>query len=66
MRAYRGEESHKRIEVASQMVLGKPAKESESLVDESEDESVTSQVLSDTWNLAGRRGDHPPRLNTTQ
>ena len=48
------------------MVLGKPARESESLVRENENEQAGSGVLRDTRNLAGSRGDHPPRLNTTQ
>ena len=47
------------------MVLGKPAKESESLVFEIEQQLAGSKVQRDTRNLVGIRGDHPPRLNTT-
>ena len=48
------------------MVLGKPAKESESLVREIELKLAGSRVPRDTWNLVGISGDHPVRLNTTQ
>lgn len=47
------------------MVLGKPARESESLVFETGRERAVSKVQRDTRNLVGIRGDHPPRLNTT-
>ena len=47
-------------------VLGKPAGEGESPVPEIETETAVSGVPRDTWNLVGSRGDHPPRLNTTQ
>lgn len=46
------------------MVLGKPAKEGESPVSEREVSKAGSRVLRDTWNLVGRSGDHPVRLNT--
>ena len=46
-------------------VLGKPAKEGESPVHEIREQLAVSKVPRDTWNLAGSRGDHPPRLNTT-
>ena len=46
------------------MVLGKPATEGESPVFEILRERAESEVLRDTWNLVGTRGDHPPRLNT--
>ena len=49
----------------SRTVLGKPARESESLVHEIEEDLAGSRVPRDTWNLAGIRGDHPLRLNTT-
>ena len=48
------------------MVLERPAKESESLVFEIGRERAVSEVHRDTRNLDGSRGDHPPRLNTTQ
>ncbi|EOT28426.1 hypothetical protein C805_00574 [Eubacterium sp. 14-2] len=47
------------------MVLGKPAAEGESPVTEAESSQAGSRVHRDTWNLDGRRGDHPVRLNTT-
>ena len=43
------------------MVLGKPAGESESLVCETDCDSVVSGVLRDTRNPVGSRGDHPPK-----
>ena len=46
-------------------VLGKPAIKSESLVHETRRQRAGSKVPRDTRNLAGIRGDHPPRLNTT-
>jgi len=48
----------------SRNVLGKHIKEGENPVDEIQRNQVESRVLRDTRNLAGRRGDHPPRLNT--
>ena len=48
------------------MVLERPAIESESLVLETGRERAVSEVQRDTRNLVGSRGDHPPRLNTTQ
>ena len=49
----------------SRMVLGKPVRESESLVCEIRRQRAVSEVPRDTRNLVGNRGDHPPRLNTT-
>ena len=46
------------------MVLGKPARESESLVSETEMQQAESRVPRDTRNLVGTSGDHPVRLNT--
>ena len=46
-------------------VLGKQAEDSESLVSEIGRERAVSKVPRDTWNLVGRKGDHPLRLNTT-
>ena len=46
-------------------VLGKPAEEGESPVREGGAGRAGSGVPRDTRNLVGRRGDHPPRLNTT-
>ncbi len=46
-------------------VLGKPAREGESPVDEIGRQRAESRVPRDTRNLVGIRGDHPPRLNTT-
>ena len=48
------------------MVLGKPAKESESLVREMYNQPAGSRVQRDTRNLVGMSGDHSVRLNTTQ
>ena len=45
-------------------VLGKPAGEGESPVDEIHRQQTGSKVPRDTRNLVGSRGDHPPRLNT--
>ena len=45
-------------------VLGKPAREGESPVHESQGRAAGSRVPRDTWNLVGRSGDHPVRLNT--
>ena len=47
------------------MVLGKPAREGESPVSERKVDMAGSRVHRDTWNLDGRSGDHPVRLNTT-
>jgi hypothetical protein len=44
--------------------LESPAEEGESPVGESVHERAGSGVPRDTRNLVGRRGDHPPRLNT--
>ena len=49
----------------SRTVLGKPARESESLVHEIEEDLAGSRVPRDTWNLDGKSGDHPVSLNTT-
>lgn len=48
------------------MVLGKPAREGESPVDEIRNSPAGSRVPRDTGNPVGSRGDHPPRLNTPQ
>ena len=55
---------HEDTSEVSRMVLGKPAIEGESPVREDGRRSAGSKVPRDTWNLAGSRGDHPPRLNT--
>ena len=47
--------------VGSRTVLGKPVIESESLVYETDCNSVVSRVLRDTRNPVGSRGDHPPK-----
>ena len=47
------------------MVLGKPAKESESLVFKTRHDIAGSRVQRDTRNLVGISGDHSVRLNTT-
>ena len=44
---------------------GKP-KKSKSPVDEKRNKQEWSRVPQDTRNPVGRRGDHPPRLNTTK
>ena len=62
----RGYGSAKRKTEASRKVLGKPAIGGESPVCESRRKQADTRVPRDTWNLAGSRGDHPPRLNTTQ
>ena len=46
------------------MALGKPAREGESPVSEGKTDMAVSRVHRDTWNLDGRNGDHPVRLNT--
>ena len=51
---------------ASGTVLGEPAGEGESPVHENRSGQAGSGVPRDTGNLVGSRGDHPPRLNTTQ
>ena len=65
MRAFRGYGLHKVLFEDNGKVLGKPAKEGESPVHEIREQLAVSKVPRDTWNLAGSRGDHPPRLNTT-
>ena len=65
MRAFRGYGLHKVLFKDNGKVLGKPAKEGESPVHEIREQLAVSEVPRDTWNLAGSRGDHPPRLNTT-
>ena len=65
MRAFRGYGLHKVLFKDNGKVLGKPAKEGESPVHEIQEQLAVSKVPRDTWNLAGSRGDHPPRLNTT-
>ena len=66
MRAFRGYGLHKVLIEGNGKVLGKPAKEGESPVFEIGRERAESEVHRDTRNLDGSRGDHPPRLNTTQ
>ena len=61
----RGYGLHNVLSSDSGTVLEKLARESESLVDEIARQQAVSRVPRDTWNLAGSRGDHPPRLNTT-
>ena len=46
----------------SRTVLENPAIAGESPVGETGSEKAVSR---DTWNLVGRMGDHPQRLNTT-
>ena len=65
MRAFWGYGLHKVLFKDNGKVLGKPAKEGESPVHEIQEQLAVSKVPRDTWNLAGSRGDHPPRLNTT-
>ena len=43
------------------MVLGKPAVDGESPVDEILKQRAGSRVPRDTRNLVGSRGDHPPK-----
>ena len=50
----------------SRTVLGKPAGEGESPVSENGNDTAGSRVPRDTWNLVGKSGDHPVRLNTPQ
>ena len=64
MRAFWGYGLHKVLFKDNGKVLGKPAKEGESPVHEIQEQLAVSEVLRDTWNLVGIRGDHPPRLNT--
>ena len=45
--------------------MGRSTKEGDSPVGETEAERAVSGVRADTRNLPGRRGDHPPSLNTT-
>ena len=65
MRAFRGYGLHLRFFEANRTVLGKPAREGESPVSERRVDMAGSRVPRDTWNLVGRCGDHPVRLNTT-
>ena len=51
--------------IGSRTVLGKPARAGDSPVGETERKMAVSRVPRDTWNLVGRMGDHPQRLNTT-
>jgi hypothetical protein len=46
--------------------MGRPSRERERRVSESEDSEAVSRVPRDTRNLVGKSGDHPVRLNTTQ
>ena len=66
MRAFRGLGLQTSLFLVNRTVLGKQAIEGESPVHENEKQAAGSRVPRDTWNLAGRRGDHPPTLNTTQ
>ena len=50
--------------ISTGKVPERPAREGESPVWERDHERAGSRVPRDTRNLAGRRGDHPPRLNT--
>ena len=45
--------------------MGRSTKEGDSPVSEMQAERAVSGVRADTRNLPGRRGDHPPSLNTT-
>ena len=45
--------------------MGRHTKESDSLVNEKEDDKAGSRVRVDTRNPHGSRRDHPPSLNTT-
>ena len=45
--------------------LGNSTKEGESPVDERRKQAAGSRVPPDTGNPGGKRGDHPPSLNTT-
>ena len=64
MRAFWGYGLHKVLFKDNGKVLGKPAKEGESPVHETEVDIAGSRVPRDTRNLVGTRGDHPVRLNT--
>ena len=46
---------------ARRMVLGKPAREGDSPVRARRVDMAESRVHRDTWNLDGRKGDHPPK-----
>ena len=46
--------------------MGSVIRERENRVGEKENQLAGSRVPRDTWNPVGRRGDHPPSLNTTQ
>ena len=48
------------------MELERPAGEGESPVSEIQRDRAESRVPRDTWNLVGKSGDHPVRLNTPQ
>ena len=60
------EDRHNVSRKVSRTALGKPAGEGESPVRESQRAIDGTRVPRDTRNLVGNRGDHPPRLNTTQ
>ena len=66
MRAFRGYGLHLGFSDVNRTVLGKPAREGESPVHETQDDMAGSRVPRDTRNLVGIRGDHPVRLNTPQ
>ena len=44
--------------------MGRSTKEGESPVTEIASQTAESRVRTNTWNLYGKRGDHPPSLNT--
>ena len=56
---------NKALSIVRRTVLGKPVREGENPVSENERQPSVSRVPRDTWNLVGRKGDHPLRLNTT-
>ena len=66
VRAHRGYGLQYVSRLDRRMVLGKPATKGESPVAEIHRQRAGSRVPRDTWNLAGSREDHLPRLNTTQ
>ena len=64
MRAFRGYGPRQVTRKIEEWHWETPATEGESPVFEIRRERAESEVLRDTWNLVGNRGDHPPRLNT--
>ena len=65
VRALRGSDRINWFRTNSRTVLGKLTREGESPVSEIRIDMAVSRVPRDTWNLVGRCGDHPVRLNTT-